>query len=153
MPTSPTVRPIRPSDLDQWLVLWAGYNAFYGREGATALREDVTHTTWQRFFEPAESVRALVAEDRGRVVGLAHVVFHRSTTRLSDVCYLQDLFTDVDLRGRGIGRRLIEAVYETARDAGCTRVYWQTKDSNAAARALYERVAEFKGFIVYSSDF
>jgi GNAT superfamily N-acetyltransferase len=85
-------------------------------------------------------------------VGLVHFLFHRSTTRLHDVCYLQDLFTVERLRGQGIGRKLILAVYEAAREAGCSRVYWQTHTSNAQGRALYDKVGEHKGFIVYAHE-
>ena len=98
------VRPIQPQDLAGWRPLWDGYNAFYGREGATALPEDITAATWARFFNPAEPVHALVAVQGERVVGLAHDLFHRSTTRLNDVCYLNDLFTVPALRGQGVGR-------------------------------------------------
>jgi GNAT superfamily N-acetyltransferase len=146
------VRPIERADYADWRPLWDGYNAFYGREGRTALPEDITATTWQRFFDPAEPVRALVAVEAARVVGLVHFLYHRSTTRLNDVCYLQDLFTVQALRGRGVGRQLILAVYEAARTAGCTRVYWQTRNDNAPGRALYDKVADHKGFIVYSKE-
>jgi GNAT superfamily N-acetyltransferase len=112
----------------------------------------VTSATWERFFTAGEPVRALVAEHQGRVVGLAHYVFHRSTTRLHDVCYIQDLFTTELMRGKGVGRQLILAVYDAARRAGCSRVYWQTHASNAKGRALYNRVAEHKGFIVYAHE-
>jgi GNAT superfamily N-acetyltransferase len=147
-----TIRAVERRDLAQWRVLWDGYNAFYGRSGPTALDEEITRTTWERFFTPAEPVRALVAEVDGRAVGLAHLVFHRSTTRLNDVCYLQDLFTAPQLRGLGVGRRLIEAVYDAACNAGCSRVYWQTKHDNAVARALYDRVATHVGFVVYTHE-
>lgn len=143
------VRPIERRDYDEWRPLWDGYNAFYGRTGPTALAEDITAATWERFFTASEPVRALVAEREGRVVGLVHYLFHRSTSRLRDICYLQDLFTVTELRGQGIGRKLIEAVYQAARDAGCTRVYWQTQATNAPGRALYDKVGEHKGFIVY----
>jgi len=146
------VRHIQLSDQDQWRPLWDRYNAFYGRSGPTALSEQITSTTWDRFFSPSEPVNALVAEDAGRLVGLAHYIFHRSTTRLLEVCYLQDLFTAEHLRGRGIGRRLIEATYEAARNAGSSRVYWQTQTGNEAARALYDKVAQHLGFIVYSHE-
>ena len=112
-----TIRQILRSDYDGWRPLWDGYNAFYGRSGPTALPERVTQATWERFFNASEPVNALVAEESGRLVGIVHYVFHRSTTRLHDVCYLQDLFTAEHLRGRGIGRRLIDAVYEAARHA------------------------------------
>ena len=146
------VRPLASSDYDGWRPLWDGYNAFYQRSGHTALPEDITHATWTRFLDPAEPVHALVAERAGRIVGLAHIVFHRSTTRLHDVCYLQDLFTAPELRGLRIGRLLIEAVYESARNAGSSRVYWQTQTGNAAGRALYDKVAKHLGFIVYSNE-
>ena len=146
------VRPLASSDYDGWRVLWDGYNAFYQRSGPTALPEDITHATWTRFLDPAEPVHALVAEQAGRIVGLAHIVFHRSTTRLHDVCYLQDLFTMPALRGRGVGRQLIEGVYAAARAAGSSRVYWQTHTTNAAGRALYDKVARHLGFIVYTHE-
>jgi GNAT superfamily N-acetyltransferase len=132
--------------------LWDGYNAFYGRSGPTALPVEITETTWRRFFDPAEPVFALVAEDAGRLLGLAHYLFHRSTTRIELTCYLQDLFTVPAERGRGIGRALIQKVYEQARSAGVSRVYWQTQESNAAARFLYDKVARHAGFIVYSAE-
>src|SRR5262249_16831174 len=130
-----------------------GYNAFYGRSGPTALREEITRATWERFFDSCEPVKAIVAEESGHLVGIAHYVFHRSTTRLDDICYLQDLFTAGHARGRGIGRRLIGAVYEAARDAGSSRVYWHTQTTNQAGRALYDKVAKHLGFIVYSHEF
>ncbi len=107
---------------------------------------------WQRLFDPAEAVYALVAEQDGALVGLAHFLFHRSTTRIEPVCYLQDLFTSPAARGRGTGRALIEGVFARARDAGAKRVYWQTREDNAAARRLYDQVARHIGFIVYSHD-
>ncbi len=147
-----TVRTVRREDSDEWRPLWDAYNAFYGRSGDTALPEAITDSTWERFYDPAEPVHALVAEEGGRIVGLAHYLFHRSTTRLADVCYLQDLFTLPALRGRGIGRRLIDAVAEAARAKGCSRVYWQTRSDNAAGRVLYDKVAAHHGFIVYSKE-
>ena len=147
-----TVRSIAASDRAAWEPLWAGYNAFYDRAGPTALAPEITQALWQRFFDPAEPVFGLVAEQAGEVVGLVHYLFHRSTSRIEPVCYLQDLFTSPALRGRGVGRALIEGVYARARDAGAKRVYWQTRESNTAGRLLYDRVARHLGFIVYSHD-
>ena len=146
------VRPIERADYAAWRPLWDGYNRFYGRQGPSALPDSISEATWERFFARDEPVRALVAEQDGRVIGIAHFLFHRSTTRLTDVCYLQDLFTAEDARGRGVGRQLIEAVYEAARAAGSSRVYWQTKASNLPGRALYDKVAEHHGFIVYAHE-
>ena len=144
-----TVRPVARVDYDAWLPLWDGYNKFYGRFGATALPVEVTRMAWARFFDAYEPVHALVAESKGKLVGLVHYLFHRSTTMIEPTCYLQDLFTDERARGKGVGRALIAAVYERAKIAGCTRVYWLTHETNAAARKLYDQVAENTGFIVY----
>ena len=152
MPASVTVRELRDSDYKAWRPLWDGYNAFYGREGPTALDPEVTKTTWSRFLDPNEPVYALVAESGGKVLGLTHYLYHRSTTRIELTCYLQDLFTAKEARGQGVGRALIEAVYVAARSKGIKRVYWQTHHTNAQGRALYEKVAQHYGFIVYAHD-
>jgi GNAT superfamily N-acetyltransferase len=149
MPAALTIRPVAPGDYAQWLPLWDGYNVFYGRSGPTALDPEITRTTWERFFDAGEPVHALVAEESGTLLGLAHYLYHRSTTSIGLNCYLQDLFTRSEARGRGVGRALIEAVYAAARAAGSPRVYWQTQETNATAMRLYDQVAEKSGFLVY----
>ena len=146
------IRAVDPADHAAWLPLWDGYNAFYGREGQTALPRAITDLTWNRFFDSKEPVFALVAERDGVLVGLAHYLFHRSTTRAELVCYLQDLFTLPAERGRGIGRALIEGVYAKALEGGSRRVYWQTQADNTAGRELYDKVAKHLGFIVYTRE-
>lgn len=146
---SVTIRAIAKDDYAQWLPLWDGYNAFYGRSGPTALDPAITRATWARFLDADEPMHALVAEEDGRVIGLAHYLYHRSTISIGPSCYMQDLFTAREARGRGIARALIEAVYAAAREAGAPRVYWQTHESNATAMLLYDKVAEKSGFLVY----
>ena len=146
------VRPIKETDFSAWLPLWSGYNAFYGRHGATALDPKITDSTWRRFFEPGEPVFALVAESDGKLSGLTHYLFHRDTTRIELTCYLQDLFTDPSERARGIGTALIRGVYEQARAAGIHCVYWQTHESNATGRRLYDKVSRHLGFLVYEQE-
>jgi GNAT superfamily N-acetyltransferase len=153
MSTELSVRFIARRDYDRWLALWDGYNAFYGRSGATALSPDVTRMTWARFFDAHEPVHALVAESGGELVGLTHYLFHRSTTAIEPVCYLQDLFTSETTRVKGVGRALINGVYQQARLAGCPRVYWQTYETNHTAMRLYDKVAERSGFVVYRKLF
>ena len=144
-----TVRDVLPDDFQEWKVLWDGYNAFYGRHGPTALRPEVTQMTWSRFFDAYEPVHALVAVDGSALVGIAHYLFHRSTIQIAPTCYLQDLFTSTATRGRGVGRALIAAAYERAIAANAGRLYWQTHESNSTAMALYDKVAERSGFVVY----
>lgn len=146
------IRPVRDADFDRWLPLWDGYNAFYGRHGASALDPAITRVTWQRFLDPAEPMFAGVPDVDGVLRGLVHFLHHRSTTRIEPVCYLQDLFTAEAARGQGMARALVEHVYAHAHAAGVRRVYWQTQAGNAAARALYDRLAAHAGFIVYAHD-
>ncbi|AOI62206.1 GNAT family acetyltransferase [Burkholderia territorii] len=144
-----TVRPVRHDDFDDWLPLWDGYNRFYGRFGDTALPREITQLTWSRFLDDDEPVHACVAERNGRLVGLVHFLYHRSTTLIGPTCYLQDLFTLESERGKGVGRALIEAVYDTAHAQRAERVYWQTHETNHTAMRLYDTVAEKTGFVIY----
>jgi GNAT superfamily N-acetyltransferase len=143
-------RPVRKDDLPAWLKLWEGYNAFYGRLGETALASEVTRMTWSRFFDAYEPMHALLAEEDGTLLGLVHFLYHRSTTDIAPICYLQDLFTAPEARGKGIGRALILRVYEHAKNSGAPEVYWQTHETNLAAMKLYDKVAAKSGFLVYS---
>ena len=143
------VRSAVRSDFSRWKPLWDGYNTFYGRHGETALPMEVTQMTWSRFFDAYEPMHALVAESSGELLGLVHFLYHRSTTAIAPVCYLQDLFTVPAARGKGVGRALINAVYERAAAAGSPRVYWQTHETNVVAMQLYDRVADKSGFVVY----
>jgi len=153
MPTAFSIRPLAREDRPQWEALWEGYNAFYGRAGATALSPEITGMTWTRFFDAYEPMHALVAAENERLLGLVHYIFHRSTISIGPDCYLKDLFTREDARGRGVGRALIHAVYERAQTAGSSRVYWLTQETNQTARRLYDEVAENSGFIVYRKMF
>jgi GNAT superfamily N-acetyltransferase len=143
-----TVRPVAPTDLAQWEALWEGYNDFYER----TVPAEITRVTWSRFFDAHEPVHALVAEKDGRLLGLVHYLFHRSTDLIGPTCYLQDLFTAEEARGQGVGRALIEAVYERAKAAGSPLVYWQTHETNVTAMALYDKVAKRSGFLVYENQ-
>lgn len=151
--TNIAIREIQAGDHAQWVQLWAGYNAFYGRSGPSALPTAVVETTWRRFFDPSEPVHALVAECGGQLVGLAHYLYHRSTIQVQPTCYLQDLYTAEQSRGAGVGRKLILAVYDRAVVAGAPKVYWQTHETNTTAMRLYDKVAERSGFIVYRKLF
>ena len=144
------VRPLTPADRKAWEPLWAGYLAFY----EATLAEGATDIAWARFHDPAEPIAALGAfGPDGRLLGIVHYLFHRSTWTIGNYCYLQDLFTAEEARGKGAGRALIEAVYERAREAGASRVYWLTHETNDVARALYDKVADDPGFMQYRKIF
>ena len=143
------IRSVRDEDFSQWVTLWQGYNEFYGRPN---LSPEITQLTWTRLLDPQEPMHAVVADRDGALLGLAHYLFHRSTTLAGPTCYLQDLFTAEAARGSGVGRALIEAVYERARAGGAKRVYWQTHETNTRAMSLYDQLADRSGFIVYRKD-
>jgi GNAT superfamily N-acetyltransferase len=141
-----TIRSLKPEDFPAWLSLWESYNSFYKR----AVTMEVTEQTWKRFLDHNEPMYALVAEAEGKVVGFTTYLFHRHTAMISEVCYLQDLFTDEKFRGQGIGKSLISAVSVRAKENGSIQVYWMTHESNEVARSLYDKLAKHSGFIVYS---
>lgn len=144
-----TIRAAVRDDFPRWKPLWDGYNAFYRRAGETALPPEITQMTWSRFFDAYEPMHAMVAEAPGGLLGLVHYLYHRSTTQIAPSCYLQDLFTVEEARGKGVGRALITAVYQHALAAGSPRVYWHTHETNQVAMQLYDKVAEKSGFVVY----
>ncbi len=140
------IRPLAAADREHWEPLWQGYLTFY----EATLSDQVTEVTWQRLMTTNDDPYGLVAvgED-GALVGVVHYLFHRSTWTIGPYCYLQDLFVAEATRGQGIGRALIEAVYDAADKAGASYVYWLTQDFNATARHLYDQVAEVTPFIKY----
>ena len=106
-------------------------------------------STFERLLDPSEPVNGSLAWTGARAVGMVHYIQHRSTWTVGNYCYLQDLFTAPDLRGGGVGRKLIEHVYAVAKQEGCARVYWLTHETNATAMQLYDRIADKSGFIQY----
>jgi len=142
--TSPIeIRSVAVADFDAWLTLWRGYQAFY----KTDIPMDTTLRTWVRMLDPAEPVFAAVAVMDGRIVGIVHWIMHRSCWTAGDYCYLQDLYVEPDIRGAGIGRKLIEHVYAKAAEAQCSRVWWLTHETNTDAMQLYDRIADRSGFV------
>lgn len=141
------VRRLEARDKERWLALFKDYCAFY----RAAVPEPVVETTWQRLMAGGEGLHeCLVAVDAGDVpIGLANILLHRSTWSATWYCYLEDLFVDPAQRGKGVARALIEAVYAHADTRQCNRVYWQTEETNATARALYDRVATKTAFVQY----
>jgi GNAT superfamily N-acetyltransferase len=143
------IRPVGKGERAAWEPLWRGYQIFY----EVALSAEVTDKAWERLHDPTEPMFILGAYVDGKLTGIVHYLFHRSMWTIGNYCYLQDLFVVEEARGLGLGRALIEAVYEAARNVGASRVYWLTQESNKTARALYDKLAERSGFIQYRKVF
>lgn len=139
------IRPLQADDFDVWLPLWRGYQTFYRVD----IPEATTRTVFARMLDAAEPATGALARVGGKAVGLAHVIRHRSNWTVGDYAYLQDLFVDAAVRGKGVGRALIEYVAEQARAAGCSRLYWLTHETNTDAMKLYDKVADRSGFVQY----
>jgi GNAT superfamily N-acetyltransferase len=140
-----TVRTLAPADRAAWEPLWCGYQEFY----KTGIPAATTDETWRRFHDGSEPMFALGAFVGTELVGIVHCIYHRSCWTVGNYCYLQDLFTAPAHRGRGVGRALINAVYERARAEGASRVHWLTHETNTTGMLLYDKVAERSGFVQY----
>ena len=140
------IRPLAKADYEEWRVLWVSYLDFYD----TSLKAEVIDETFNRFIDN-DQIRqnALVAENKGDLVGLVHYIYHHDTWEIREVCYLQDLFVAHENRGKKIGQLLIESVYERADKYGAPSVYWLTQEFNVPARKLYDRMADLTPFIHY----
>ncbi|WP_415403135.1 GNAT family N-acetyltransferase [Tateyamaria sp. SN3-11] len=140
------VRPLTLSDRSAWDDLWAAYLSFYN----TSRPKEVFDTYFARLLgNDPQDYNGLVAEADGKLVGLAHYLFHRHGWKIENTCYMQDLYADPSVRGQGVGRKLIEAVYAAADAAGAPSVYWLTQDTNTQARKLYDRIGKLSPFIKY----
>lgn len=139
------IRMAHKDDFAQWVTLWKGYQVFY----KTNIAEATTDTTWSRFLDPAEPMYCAVAEVDGKLIGMVHYIFHRSCWTEGDYVYLQDLFAAPELRGKGVGRALIDHVYAVAKAQGGSRVWWLTHETNSDAMHLYDKIADKSGFIQY----
>lgn len=146
MTTHIKIRRLRAEDRPEWTKLWTAYLNFY----ETTLPESVHDIAFERLLsDTAGEFQGLIAEVDGRPVGLAHFLFHRLLWSVEDTCYMMDLFADPAARGRGVGRALINAVHQAARDADIPNVYWHTQEFNYAARTLYDKLATRTPFIMY----
>lgn len=142
-----TTRALEPGDRAQWEPLFRGYLTFY----KSTLPDDVIDETWARLLSDDLQFHAGICavNGNGDLVGIAHIIFHRSTWSKTYYCYLEDLFVSPDVRAKGIGRQLIDAVYVAADARACTRTYWATQEFNYRARGLYDQVATKSPFLQY----
>ncbi|BFZ58896.1 hypothetical protein PYCC9005_005964 [Savitreella phatthalungensis] len=152
-----SLRGIAPEELsfDAWDALWVGYLEFY----KTSLPEATRRETFARLTERTtdkDAIHGLLARDPTTCepLGIAHYLFHKSTWHTDTVCYLNDLFTKAGVRGRGVGRALIDGVRsacDVVNEEGehkVRRLYWSTQQMNQTARKLYDTYA-YPEFIQY----
>jgi GNAT superfamily N-acetyltransferase len=140
-----TIRAIEEKDKDQWLKLWAGYLEFY----KSTISSEQTELTWKRLINNEQKMFGFVAENEDGVIGFTHCLFRPSTWTETDYCYLEDLFVDPNIRGKGVGRALMEKVVEFAKEKKSKRVYWTTQEFNKTARILYDSITPVSEFVQY----
>lgn len=146
--SSITITPLVDSDYEAWLTLWQNYLSFY----ETSLAAETTDCTWRKIIDSEIAIYGFGARIAGVLVGITHVVLHPNTWNTTDCCYLEDLYVDGSVRGQGVGRTLIEYVYDFAKQRGCNRVYWTTQQSNTPARILYDHIASQTDMVQYRKD-
>ena len=139
------IRAIEEKDKDQWLKLWAGYLEFY----KSTISPEQTELTWKRLINNELKMFGFVAESEEGVIGFTHCLFRPSTWTQTDYCYLEDLFVDPNIRGKGIGRALMNKVFELAKEKNSKRVYWTTQEFNKTARVLYDSITPVSEFVQY----
>jgi GNAT superfamily N-acetyltransferase len=140
-----TIRAIEEKDKDQWLKLWAGYLEFY----KSTISPEQTELTWRRLINNELKMFGFVAESEEGVIGFTHCLFLPSTWTETDYCYLEDLFVDPNIRGKGVGRALMNKVFELAKEKKSKRVYWTTQEFNQTARVLYDSITPVSEFVQY----
>ncbi len=139
------IRAIEEKDKSQWLKLWAGYLEFY----KSTISPEQTELTWKRLINNELKMFGFVAENEDGVIGFTHCLFRPSTWTETDYCYLEDLFVDPNIRGKGVGRALMEKVVEFAKEKKSKRVYWTTQEFNKTARILYDSITPVSEFVQY----
>ena len=139
------IRELKETDKDRWLELWAGYLEFY----KSNLSPEQTEFTWKRLINNEQKMYGFVAENESGVIGFTHCLFRPSTWTETDYCYLEDLFVDPSIRGRGVGRALMNRVVELAKEKNSKRVYWTTQEFNKTARVLYDSITSVSEFVQY----
>ena len=140
-----TIRALQEKDKNQWLKLWAGYLEFY----KSTISSEQTELTWRRLINNEQKMFGFVAETEEGVIGFTHCLFRPSTWTETDYCYLEDLFIDPNIRGKGIGRALMNRVIELAKEKKSKRVYWTTQEFNKTARVLYDSITPVSEFVQY----
>ena len=140
-----TIRAIEEKDKDQWLKLWAGYLEFY----KSTISSEQTELTWKRLINNELKMFGFVAESEEGIIGFTHCLFRPSTWTETDYCYLEDLFVDPSIRGKGVGRALMNKVVELAKEKNSKRVYWTTQEFNKTARVLYDSIIPVSEFVQY----
>jgi GNAT superfamily N-acetyltransferase len=140
-----TIRAIEEKDKDQWLKLWAGYLEFY----KSTISPEQTELTWKRLINNELKMFGFVAESEEGIIGFTHCLFRPSTWTETDYCYLEDLFVNPNIRGKGVGRSLMDKVFELAKEKKSKRVYWTTQEFNKTARVLYDSITPVSEFVQY----
>lgn len=142
------IMPLSKNDYDAWLNLWQSYLTFY----ESSLPLETTNATWHNLLDSNVAIYGFGAWQNDTLVGITHVVLHPNTWNRTECCYLEDLYVNQSVRGHGVGRALIEQVYEFAHQQNCNRVYWVTQEGSTIARKLYDAIASQTDMVQYRKN-
>jgi GNAT superfamily N-acetyltransferase len=135
MPNGIEIAPIAAEEFEELLPLIVAYQRFYEVE---EIDEERNRAFFRRFLAPSEDGLLLGARSDGRLVGYACLYWHFSSLEAVEAVLMNDLYVTEQARGRGVGRALIEASAEVARERGTPIVEWSTAPDNRTAQRLYD---------------
>jgi GNAT superfamily N-acetyltransferase len=135
MPNEIEIAPVSEAEFEQLLSLIGAYQRFYEVE---EVDEERNRAFFRRFLVPSEDGMLLGARDGERLLGYACLYWHFSSTLARETVLMNDLFVEAGARGRGVGRALIEASREVARERGAAHLEWATAPDNLTAQRLYD---------------
>ena len=129
-----TIRQASIADIDLLVPLFDAYRQFYNQPSDLAAARAFLALR----FEHQQSV-IFIAFEAERALGFTQLYPSFSSTRLTRMFVLNDLYVSPDARGLGAGNALLDAACAYGRKVGASQLSLRTATDNATAQALYER--------------
>jgi GNAT superfamily N-acetyltransferase len=150
VPEELEISPVEAVEFERLLPLITAYQRFYEVEDVDEARN---RTFFRRFLTPSEDGMLLGAHAGAEFAGYACLYWHFSSLSAAETVLMNDLFVAEPARGRGVGRALIEASAEVARERGAAHLEWATAPDNLTAQRLYDSTgAERSEWVEYELE-
>jgi GNAT superfamily N-acetyltransferase len=135
-----TISPAGPDDARAVATLLEEMDRFYGATSAEPLDQRIRQITEALFADPP-AAHALLAWDGAHLAGFAAYSFLWPAAGLTRSLYLKELYVSELHQRHGIGKLLMQAIFDTAAKHGCSRVEWTTDNDNQGALAFYDMLS------------